>query len=308
MALLDGASISQVPDAHLLGAMEVASERFDKKVLFSEGDRDLRVLYVDNRDNDTAYFVYHTPSDFGTPDQDYHSLIANEVAFLMGLPAPYMRPANAGTDTDTLFVFTQSIRDAVIGDMSELATESIFGLYDPVETFGVSDSSKYPEHVVANVATLLVFDWVVGLDRSPTDLFVLLGLNGKAHLVPTTNSPCFVGVESVMDGQGDKFIENMMSSHYLYLLANEVKFKRSSVDQVVNAVLEAIQRASSLDFNTLERRFDESIMELYVPSAESPAYSIYGGFIPAVQSRSESLLGHKPIGTEVKSAIEEIVL
>ena len=86
MALLDGAPLGQIPDTHLMGAMEFAKERFDKQVLVEQGDRELTVRYVDRRDGDKAYFVSHSPAEWSNPDQDYHSLIANEVACWAFLP------------------------------------------------------------------------------------------------------------------------------------------------------------------------------------------------------------------------------
>lgn len=308
LALLDGAPLSRVPDTHLMGAMDFASERFDKQVLVSEGDRELTLRYIDRRDSDKNYFVSHTPTDWGYPDQDYHSLIANEVAFLMGLPAPYMRPANAGTDNDTLFVLSQSVQDAVVGDMRELEVDVQDGTYDPVATFEVDDPSRVPEHVVDNVATMAVFDWVVGVDRIAPNMLVVQDRNGKAHLLPLANGDALVGVSAVWDGFGGEFIKSLKSSGYLALLANEVKAQRASVDGAVDSIMGAIQRASKLDFDALERRFDESIMKLYVPSSESSAYSVYGGFIPAIQDRAEALSEFKPMRDNLKSAIQEMVL
>ena len=308
MALLDGAPLSQIPDTHLMGAMEFASERFDKQVLVSKEGRELTVRYTDQRDGDKAYFVSHSPAEWSTPDQDYHSLIANEVAFLLGLPAAYMRPANAGTDSDTLFVLSQSIQDAVVGDMRELEVDVQDGRYDPIATFEARDSSAVPEHVLNNVATMAVFDWVVGIDRITTNMLVVQDSDGKAHLVPIDNRRAMAAVTSAEQGFGGEFVKKMKSSGYLALLANEVQAQRASVDGAVDAVMNAIQRASKMDFDMLEQRFDENIMKLYVPSPDSSAYIVYGGFIPAVQDRAESLAKFQPMRDNIKSAIQEMVL
>lgn len=305
-ALLDGGPLGQVPDTHLMGALEFAKQRFDKQVLVSQGDRELTVRYIDRLDGDKNYFVSHSPVEWSNPDQDYHSLIANEVAFLLGLPAPYMRPANAGTDSETLFVLTQSIQDAVVGDMRELDADVQDGSYDPIATFEVADSSGVPEHVLNNVATMAVFDWVVGIDRITANMLVVQDRDGKAHLVPIDNRRAMAGVTSAEQGFGAEFIKK--SSGYLALIANEVQAQRASVDGAVDAVMGAIQRASEMDFDMLEQRFDENIMKLYVPSAESAAYNVYGGFIPAVQDRAEALAEFKPMRDNLKSAIQEMVL
>ena len=308
MALLDGAPLSRVPDTHLMGAMDFASDRFDKQVLVEQGARELIVRYVDRRDGDKAYFISHSPAEWSNPDQDYHSLIANEVAFLMGLPASAMRPANAGTDSDTLFVMTQSIQDAVVGDMREIDIDAQDGTYDPVATFEADDTSRVPEHVVDNIATMAVFDWVVGIDRIATNMLVALDRDGKAHLLPIDNRRAMVDVTSAEQGFGGEFVKKLNASGYLALLANEVQAQRVSVDGAVDAVMNAIQRASELDFDKLEKRFDENIMKLYVPSPDSSAYIVYGGFIPAVQDRAESLTKFEPMRDRLKSAIQEIVL
>ena len=308
LALLDGAPIGQVPDSHLMGALNFASERFDKQVLVSKGDRELTARYVDRRDEDKAYFVSHSPAEWGYLDQDYHSLIANEVAFLLGLPASSMRPANAGTDSDTLFVLTQSIQDAVVGDMRELEVDSSDGTYDPVATFEVDETSRVPEHLVDNVATMIVFDWRTGIDRISTNMLVVQDRKGKAHLVPIDNRQALTGVTSADQGFGGNFVKKLKSGSYLKLLANEVLAQRASVDGATDAIMNAIRRANELDFDMLEKRFDENIMKLYVPSPESPAYMVYGGFIPAVQDRAEALSAYVPMRDSLKSAIQEMVL
>jgi hypothetical protein len=308
MALLDGAPLGQIPDTHLMGAMAFAKERFDKQVLVSQGDRELTVRYIDRRDGDKNYFVSHSPAEWSNPDQDYHSLIANEMAFLLGLPASYMRPANAGTDSDTLFVLTQSIQDAVVGDMREIDVDPQDSTYDPVSTFEADDTSGVPEHVVNNIATMAVFDWVTGIDRIATNMLVALDRDGKAHLLPIDNRRAMVDVSSAEQGFGGEFVKKLNTSGYLALLANEVQAKRVSVDGAVEALMNAIQRVSDLDFDMLEQRFDENIMKLYVPSPESSAYVVYGGFIPAVQDRAESLAKFKPMRDNLKSAIQEMVL
>jgi hypothetical protein len=308
MALLDGAPIGQVPDSHLMGALEFASERFDKQLLVSKGDRELTVRYIDRRDDDKAYFISHSPAEWSGPDQDYHSLIANEVAFLLGLPAAYMRPANAGTDSDTLFVLTQSIQDAVVGDMRELEADVQDGTYDPVATFEADDPSGVPEHLLSNVATMAVFDWVTGINRITTNMLVVEDRSGKAHLVPIDNRRAMSDVTSAEQGFGNEFIKKLKSSGYLALMANEVQAQRASVDGAVDGVMDAIRRANDMDFDMLERRFDENIMKLYVPSPNSAAYVIYGGFIPAVQDRAESLARFQPMRDRLTSAIREMVL
>lgn len=308
MALLDGAPLGRIPDTHLMGAMEFAKERFDKQVLVEQGDRELTVRYVDRRDGGKTYFVSHSPAEWSSPDQDYHSLIANEVAFLLGLPASAMRPANAGVDSDTLFVLTQSIQDAVVGDMREIEVDPQDGSYDPVATFEAADSSGVPEHVVNNIATMAVFDWVTGIDRIATNMLVALDRDDKAHLLPIDNRRAMVDVSSAEQGFGGEFVKKLNTSGYLALLANEVQAKRVSVDGAVEAVMNAIQRASELDFDMVEQRFDENIMKLYVPSPESSAYVVYGGFIPAVQDRAESLAKFEPMRDYLKSAIQEMVL
>jgi hypothetical protein len=308
LALLDGADLLQIPDTHLMGAVDYASERFDKQILISDGSRELTRRYVDRRDKDKVYFVTHSPSDWSAPDQDYHALMANEVAFLLGLPASYMRPANAGTDGDTLFIFVQSIQDAVVGNMLELEEDPQDGTYDPVATFEVEDPAKVPEHVLDNVATMIVFDWVAGINRLTSNALIALDRKERAHFVPIGNGLAMVDFVSAEQGFGGKFIDSLKASGYLALLANEVKAQRASLDGAVEAVMSAIGRANDIDFDKLERRFDEDIMQLYVPSTESNAYVVYGGFVPAVQDRADSLAVYKPMKDALTSAIKGLVL
>ena len=219
-----------------------------------------------------------------------------------------MRPANAGTDSDTLFVLTQSIQDAVVGNILEIDIDAQDGSYDPVATFEASDSSRVPAHVIDNVATLAVFDWLVGIDRISTNMLVAEDQDGKAHLVPIDNRRAMAGVTSAEQGFGNEFLKKLKSSGYLAVLANEVHARRASVDEVVAAIMGAIRRAKDLNFDTLEQRFDENIMKLYVPSPDSMAYTVYGGFIPAVQDRAESLSMFEPMTDRLKSEIQEMVL
>jgi hypothetical protein len=308
LALQDGAPLLQIPDTHLMGAVDYASDRFNKQVLVSDGSRELTRRYVDRSDDDKVYFVTHSPAEWAAPDQDYHALIANEIAFLLGLPASYMRPANAGTDTDTLFIFVQSIQDAVVGNMLELEDDQQDGTYDPVATFEVEDPAKVPEHVLDNVATMIVFDWIIGINRLTSNMLIALDRKERAHFVPIGNGLAMLDVVSADQGFGDKFINSLKASGYMAVLANEVKAQRASLDGAIEAVMAAVRRANDIDFDKLEQRFDEDIMKLYVPSAESNAYVVYGGFLPAVQERADSLSVYEPMSDMLASALRGLVL
>ena len=160
-----------------------------------------------------------------------------------------------------------------MGDLRELDADVQDGSYDPIATFEAEDSSGVPEHVLSNIATMAVFDWVTGIDRITTNMLAATDQNGKVHLVPIDNRRAMAAVTSAEQGFGGEFIKK--SSGYLALLANEVQAQRASVDGAVESVMEAIKRAREMDFDMLEDRFDENIMKLYVPSVDS---SVCGGF------------------------------
>lgn len=306
-ALLDGANLLQIPDTHLAAAMDFASKRFQKQVLVSEGDRVLNARYSDQQDSDKVYFVSHTPSDWGSPDQDYHALMSNEIAFLFGLPAGHMRAANSGTDMSTLFILSQSIQDAVVGDMRELEDDPATGIYDPLATFNRDDASLVPPHVIGNLAAMAVFDWVVGIDRISSNLLVAVDRKGNAHLVPITSGLAMANTAEAGAGFGGAFIESLKESSYLAAMLLEIKLQRTSVDEVASSIMAFITRAAGLDFDRIESRFDEDILKLYVPSVDSPAYKVYGGFLAGVQERAEGLAAYKPMKASLAGLIQEMI-
>jgi hypothetical protein len=308
-ALTDGASLLQIPNTHLMAAMDFASNRFDKQVLVSEGDRLLTMRYTDNQDSGKVYFISHTPSEWGSHDEDYHALLSNEIAFLMGLPVGYMRPANAGTNTDTLFILSQSVQDAVVGEMSEIVDDPDTGGYDPLATFDRDEAyaKQVPAHVIENLAAMVVFDWVVGIDRLPFNMLVVVDRKGSAHIVPITSRLAMTEVSDIIEGFGGAFVDSFKSSPYMAALVHEVKMQRASVDGIVSSIMAFVDRAAGLDFDKLESRFDEEILKLYVPSVDSQAYKVYGGFLAGVQERSEGLRAYTPLRDSLVETIQEMV-